>query len=217
MKSMKMQREEKLLLRHYPVVSKSGWLPAGLWQELDECREVHEEAIAALAKATTEAQAIGDRFRAEDEARIEAYKTGLETPTMTDPAERGRLTAEAKAKFEGARESLAEAVATAIALLEERGKDWIADLEKREGEAEAKREQAAKLLAEAQAESDELLRTKQWVGRSSGEYPRLARLGHHPFDSFPLGRPGGVGRPAGVGLGVEGEAAKLAAEVAHVG
>lgn len=212
MKSKKIQKGEKLIQRHHPVVTKSGWLPAGMWPELDECRSRHEKAVQQIVDARQKAGTIGDEFRSEDEARIEAYKTGMQTPTMTDPAERERVTAEAGAAFDAASEALAEAVADAVATLEANGKAWLADLESREERAEAKRAEAAKLLAEAQVESDEVLRTKQWVGRSSGEYPRLARLGHHPFDSMPLGRPGGVGRPAGS----DAETVKAHVEAAHV-
>jgi hypothetical protein len=197
MQSKKVERGEALIERHHPVVTKPGWLPAGLWPELDERRDQHEEAVKQVAEATTAAQAIGDKFRAEDEARIEAYKTGMEAPTMTDPAERERMTAEARARFKAAQEALAEAVADAVDTLETNGAEWIADVTRRTDEAEDKKAAAARLLAEADqlvAESDRL---RLWLARSSGIDQRLARLGHISLDSLPLPSRDGVGKPAG--------------------
>lgn len=210
MKSEKVKRGEELIQRHHPVVTKAGWLPAGLWPELDACREQHEQAVQRVAETLSEAQANGDRFRAEDEARIEAYKTGMDAPQMTDPAERERLTTDARAAYNAAQESLAEAVADAVATLEEHGEEWMADAAQRTKEAEAKKAEAARLLAEADrivAESD---RVRLWVGRSSGQIERLALLGHYPFEQMPLPTRGGVGKPAGMG-----DVAELQAEAAH--
>jgi len=209
-KSKKVQRGEELIQRHHPVVTKPGWLPAGLWPELDACRDRHEDAVHRVADAFSAAQANGDRFRAEDEARIEAYKTGMEAPKMTDPAERERLTADARAAYDAAQETLAEAVADAVATLEEHGEEWMADAARRTEEAEAKKAEAARLLAEAERIVAEADRVRLWVGRSSGQIERLALLGHYPFEQMPLPKRGGVGRPAGMG-----DPADLEAEAAH--
>jgi hypothetical protein len=109
MKSADTARGEKPVKTYHPVVSKVGWLPEGSWPELDSCRAAHEEAVAQVEAANAEAQALGSRFESEDEARIRAYRSGVEAPVMTDPAERERATAEARAKIDAGREALAEA------------------------------------------------------------------------------------------------------------
>ena len=92
MKSKKVQRGEELVERHHPVVTKPGWLPEGLWPEFWMPAAPSTSGPFSGWRTSNKAQANGDRFRAEDEARIEVYKTGMEDPKMMDPAERERLT-----------------------------------------------------------------------------------------------------------------------------
>jgi hypothetical protein len=180
---------ESIIRRHHPVVTKTDWLPEGLWPELDECRTVHEAAVARVEQATKDSRALGKKFEAEDEARIDAYKTGHKAPKMTDPAEREREVAETRAKHDAAEAALAEAVANAVDTIESKGREWLDDLAERLVEADEKRAEAKRLLAEADKASREIARLQMWVGRSSGEMPRAARLGHTRLSDLPIPEP----------------------------
>src|SRR5215211_6981006 len=86
---IKSAADKEALMRN-PAVQRSGWIPRGLRPELDELGERHEAALTAVEEALRAAGELGQRFKDEDEARIEAYKTGLKTPKMTPPDERER-------------------------------------------------------------------------------------------------------------------------------
>lgn len=181
-----MKQDGKTLLKKYrPVLGKSDWLPPGLWPELDEIRDRHEEAVARLAEAKSRENALRFRLEREDKARVDAYKTGAEAPEMTSPAEREAQTRDAKARVEGADARLAETVEQAVALIEANAAEWLADLVRREREAEEGREEAARLLAEADRVSAEVARIDRWLRRATGEAP----LGHISYRNLPLPSP----------------------------
>lgn len=176
----------KTLLKKYrPVMAKADWLPAGLWPELDEIRDQHEEAVANLAEAKSRENALRFRLEREDKARVDAYKTGAEAPEMTPPAEREAQTRDAKARVEGADARLAETVEQAVALIEANAAEWLADLARRERDAEEGREEAARLLAEADRASAEVARIDRWLRRTTGDAP----LGHISHKNLPLPNP----------------------------
>lgn len=167
------------------AVRKVGWLPRGLWPTLDELAERHEDAVAALAVAGEEAQALGAKFKAEDEARIEAYKTGLDAPKMTDPAERERVTAEARAKVHAAKRELGDAVAAAIEGVQAHADEWLGDLTRQRSDAEAKREEAKRLLERAYQGLGQIKATEHWIERTA----RNANRDHLAHSEVPVGQP----------------------------
>lgn len=176
----------KTLLRKYrPVMAKADWLPAGLWPELNEIRDQHEGAVARLAEAKSRENLLRSRLEREDKARVDAYKTGAEAPEMTPPAEREAQTRDAKARVEGAEARLAETVEEAVALIESNAAKWLVDLARREEAAEDSREEAARLLAEADRASAEVARIDRWVRRTTGDAP----LGHISYKNLPLPSP----------------------------
>ena len=177
--------EHRRLWLNNPAVRKAGWLPRGLWPELDELAQRHDDALAAADQAGADARALGAKFKAEDEARIEAYKTGLEAPKMTDPAERERVTSEARAKAEAARRNLGEAIVAAIEGVQAHADEWLADLKRRRADADAKREEAKRLLEEADEGLGQVKATEQWVERTAEN----RNNNHIAHSEVPVGRP----------------------------
>lgn len=161
----------KALVRQNPAVSKENWLPEGLWPDLDEAAQEHSEAVRAHATVRKEAVDLGKKFKAEDENRIKAYETGLEVPTMTDPAERQAAVTEAKAKVEGAERRLCRAAAAGVLVVQEHQEEWLAEIEARKAAAEEKIEEAQRMLAEAHQAQGEAGRTEVWVRRTADNLP----------------------------------------------
>ena len=114
----------RMLVRRNVGVRSSGWLPRGLWPELDALAETHDAAVADLATARRDAGELGKRFKAEDEQRVKAYETGLEVPQMTDPAERQAAVTDAKAKLDAAERNLTAAVVAAVEGVQAHLEDW---------------------------------------------------------------------------------------------
>lgn len=182
------------LLMRSPAVRKGSWLPLGLFEELDPVARDHREAVTALDQALTEASALGRSFKAEDEKRVEAYGSGLDVPEMTDPGERQRLVLDARAKVEGAQKSLEAAVIAAVKLVQANEAKWFDRLRERDQKAAAKREEAARLLAEAEAELVGVERTAHWVRRTALNRDS-AHIGH---DALPVRQPEAAPRLSGL-------------------
>jgi hypothetical protein len=164
------QRRQRYVLNS-PAVRKPGWLPRGLWPELDELAKRHDDALEASLAAGKEAQELGKKFKDEDEARIEAYKTGLKVPKMTDPAERERLVAEAKAKVEAAKREFADSVYDAVKGVQAHAEEWQADVKRQRADAEAKIEEAKRLVAESQEGLGQVKATEHWIERTATDDP----------------------------------------------
>jgi hypothetical protein len=157
----------KRITEFNPATTRSGWLPKGLWSDLDELHARHEEAIANVARSKQEAMELGQRFRAEDAERQEAYKTGLTVPKMTDPGKRERLVAEARDKVRAAEAALPEVVAEVVAAVQAHEAEWSADLDAKFVTAENKVEEAQRLLDEANLEQAKVNRTRSWLRRTA--------------------------------------------------
>ena len=69
-----------------------------------------------------------------------------------------------------------------LAEIKERAPEWYALLDERQEEAEVKREEARRLLAEADASVGESERMRVWLARATGESP----LGQYPFAEMPI-------------------------------
>lgn len=155
------------LVKSDPAVSKPNWLPEGFWPRLDELRTEHRAAIERMETARTEASELGARFKAEDETRERAYRTGLETPEVTDPAERDRLVAEARSRFEAAEKEFKETADRVLREIQDAEADWQADLNRRRSEADQKRAEARAALAEADEATAKLTILSRWLRRTA--------------------------------------------------
>lgn len=183
------QSQKGQVVKRNAHVRRKGWLPRGVFDDLDALADAHEEAVSDLAEARGEARKIGDKFRSEDESRIKAYETGLDVPQMTDPAERNRLVTEARQRVEGAERGLETVVAECVIAIQRHEDDWQEDLVARRDEALEKREEAERLLAEMNDALGSISRTAQWVRRTAKN-----RHGqHYAHDELPIEEPYDVG------------------------
>lgn len=155
------------LVTECPAVSKLKWLPKGFWPELDELRKQHRAAIRRRDRAREAAQEIGARFKAEDEAREKAYRTGLEVPKVTDPAERERLVNDARAKFTAAEDEFKATVDRVVRAIQDKEQEWTDDLIGRRREVEHQRAEAEKVLAESEQKAAELGVLRRWLARTA--------------------------------------------------
>jgi hypothetical protein len=184
-----MAREDWRLLEDHPALSKPDWLPPGAeWPELAELRAEHERLLTARAEAWTAAGEVVGVFNREDEARDEAlrqsFRTGKapEEVDLTPPEEREAQRLEAVRAWEMATDVLCEFLRGAIRELAERSSTLYAELELEAEDAELKKAEAARLLAEADRQVREVWRKSAWLDRGSGR----STLGHYPFAEIPL-------------------------------
>lgn len=185
-------------MKHWPVLENNrallhpGWLPPeDVWPELGELREEHLRLLAAREQAVIEAVEVQHRHEAEDADRSTEIKTalldgdGLADAEGTPSDERSADLTEARLRVEAATDALVEFLTMALAEVTERAPDWYARLDAHAAEVEAKREEARRLLAEADQNVGGVQRMRHWLDRESGKSP----LGHYPFDQMPVPQP----------------------------
>jgi hypothetical protein len=152
-------------LRHQTLV-KPDWLPPGLWSELDELREEHHQLIEERKRTQAEAVAVRQRFEEEDRQRQEAYRRGKQAK-VTPRHEREDAIEDAKAKAGAAMDNLEEFLDEAVQTIQRKQGDWLEDLRRAELLADEKREEAMRLLAEADQLLAETKRNRLWVTRTA--------------------------------------------------
>jgi hypothetical protein len=152
-------------------------------------RERHGEAVAHLQKVQVEASELGKKFKAEDDARVEAYKTGTKAPPLVDPAERQRLASECAAKVKAAEEQLQAIASEAVSFIQKNEQEWTEDLD--DAAAEARREKEEALLAVERMEQTiaDIGRLQKWIERTArnmaGRHLPMTDLGA-PLPDKPL-------------------------------
>ena len=169
-----------------PALRSNDWLPEGLWPELDELRTRHHELLEQWQAAISAVADLHQRFEDEDEGRVQAYVDGKQ-PKVTGEPERVGMLAEAKAKLEAARRQLEAFLAEAVETIQKHEDEWQAELDARGAAAAEKRQEAARLLAEADQAVGEVTRTRRWLQRST--YPSGSRHISHDALSVPLPPP----------------------------
>jgi hypothetical protein len=159
-----------------PAFSREDWLPERAeWPELAELRERHVALLRTRQALAHERADLRRRFEAEDEARKtalqDAYAAGEQAPTLP---EKGTATEEREAARQEINDRLASANAAfkefideAVETIRERAPDWMADLDTKAAAAESKRQEAARLLAEAEAAESQFSSLRRWVERTA--------------------------------------------------
>lgn len=178
------------ILEREPALLKPNWLPnEAAWPELAERRAQHERLLAAIAEVGQEALAARQRHDAAEKAHADELQAAfLEGRAPSEPEERQPPEARAAevADFErrasAARAALNQFLEETLAEIKERAPEWYALLSERQAEVEAKREEARRLLAEADASVGEAERMRFWLARATGESP----LGQYPFAEMPV-------------------------------
>jgi hypothetical protein len=176
-------------LEDNPALLMRDWLPPeDEWPELAELRTEHERLLDARTEAWEAAGELTGRFSAEDEARSEEMKVALregrepdEVP-VTSGEQRADESREAIALWDSATEVLVEFLQEATDEIADRAPELYAQLGQEEREAEAKREEARRMLAEADRRVAGITRKRHWLDRGSG----ASKLGHYPYEQMPI-------------------------------
>jgi hypothetical protein len=178
-----------LLIENSPALSQQGWLPsADAWPELAHLREKHERLLALVREETLAANEVRKRHEAEDASRGETMKAAFldggdfDADGRTPAEERDTELAEATLRAEAATDAFVDFLASAIVEIKEKAPEWYALLASRRAEAEAKRGEARRILAEADAQVAETERMRVWLDRESGR----SALGHFPFEQMDI-------------------------------
>jgi hypothetical protein len=160
---------------------RAGWLPEGLFPEVDALRAEHVKILDALEKATATLKSLRVRYNAEDEAREAAISNGDEPPEVTGSAERKDALDEAQARVNVATNQLAEFVTRAAATFIANEQDWLTALAVQTADAEKVIREAEQAVLQAKRRQGEIAKRKAWVLRSSR--PKAGR--HLGFDAMP--------------------------------
>jgi hypothetical protein len=177
-----------LLLENNPALLRHDFFPPpDVWPELAPLRAEHERLLT-VASSERHAYAEAQRkHEAEDAARgtelTAAFLAGGIPGDDARPSEETRTDelADARLRAESAYDALTAFLGEALAEIQARAADWYEQLEPRHAEAQAKRDEAARLLAEADAQVAEVRRFSSWLDRESGR----SALGHHPYSDMP--------------------------------
>jgi hypothetical protein len=174
-------------LEDNPATTNPGWFPSAVdCPELAELRAKHERLLLGFHEAL---KALGDlKSRAESEKErqgkslLDAILAGG-SPTTTplpEPSVTEEELAEAGQRAEVARDALQTFAEDAVQSVRAQAGAIRAGLAGRFGEADAKRDEARRLLAEAERLSAEPMRLQHWLDRATG----ASVLGLYPFEQM---------------------------------
>jgi hypothetical protein len=173
-------KEGRLVMRLRGLTTAASWLPAGLWDELDQARDEH---LRLRARASDEIDSLHDlhrRYRAEDINRNVALKnaarSGQQAPEddRTSPGDRVGALSDAADRVWSALEVLADHIDATIALVQSSEQEWIGDLRGQLMAAEAERREAQARLARAREVEWQVHQLAGWVLATSED----GALGH---------------------------------------
>ena len=171
-----------------PGLTQPNWLPpADAWPELAECRAEHERLLGIVASEQSAVSALERRFADEDKnhsASLRDAFLGGDEPAQkaTSPEDRAAQLAGARARATAATDALVASLENTLAEIAEKAPEWYDLLVSRRADADAKREQARRLVAEADAVAAEIGRMRFWLDRESGR----SVLGHFPYAEMAL-------------------------------
>jgi hypothetical protein len=192
MKGMTTIERRWRFLEDEPAVSYAGFFPpADNYPELAHLRAEHERLLAAVSDAQAHASELHRRASAEQDARADAMRDAVLSGGKPGDAELAARTvtdeqiAEAHLAADAAREALQTFAQHAVAEVVELAPQMHAELDARVLAAEEKREQARRLLAEAERDAAEPKRMRNWLDRCTGE----STLGLYPFEEMGLPLP----------------------------
>jgi hypothetical protein len=158
-----------------------NWLPPDSgWPELDQLHVEHVRLLDAVAAAGSAVDAIRNRHKAEDEARVEALRDAVransdptDVPVGTSPEDRQAELAAAVEQRNAVLDALDEFLGETLTTLAERREEWVVDIRRQASEAEAKRAEARRLVAEADNIVAEVQKMAIWLARSTGTFRAL--------------------------------------------
>lgn len=160
------------LIENNPVLLKEDWLPGEgetPWPELEELRETHQRLLGERSRTSQAIFELRRQFEHEDEQRhrtlADSYLKDekVKLPPVTPDEKRETGLREAFAQAEAAADAFGEFCAQALDLLTEKQERWNRDLDKHRQEALAEKQEALKLVAEADAKAREYDRLRGWL------------------------------------------------------
>jgi hypothetical protein len=153
----------------------TDWLLAGVFDWLDDLRDEHLRLRGQVAEDLEALNQLTAKFRREDaehqEALRQAYRDGGATPEdrrMPTDEREAQHAARLERVFAGAH-VLADHADHVIETIREREDETLAELESRLEPALAKRREAARLLAEADAQAYQLHMQGRWVQNTADD------------------------------------------------
>lgn len=175
------------LLNENPALRREGWLPPdAVLPDLDGKRAEHQRLLEVVRELNDALVELGARHRAEDEAAVAATREAIlagNDPVLVptpDKELQAAESAEAQMRHAAATEALQQFAQETIETVRAQAPEWEDELAEREAAADSKREQARRLLAEAETLVLELGRVRQWIDRTTGKLI----FGHLPWDEI---------------------------------
>lgn len=163
------------LIEEAATLAEPGWLPVGTgWDGLDELAEEHRRLITARSGVTQERTALLARYEEEDRAHNEALRQGFRRggdgalPEVTAAEDRRAAMLAVEQRHQAANDALDEFLTEAVEAIESRADGWLDTLAERRSGALRQREEAARLLAEAEEEEMRLRILEGWITRNAG-------------------------------------------------
>ena len=146
-----------------------GWLPAGLWPDLDALREEHHRRVERLVGACQAVERLAAKFATEDERHSEAlrqaHREGKPAPAdkRASPDERGKRRTALVENGWAALAVLAEHVERVVAVLREHEDEWLSGLEGQLPRLADERREIMARLAPLDAEEWRLYQQANWL------------------------------------------------------
>lgn len=162
------------------VLFEEGWLPEGLFPELDELREEHHELVAEVKNAGHLAGKLRQQYKEEDEARQEALVKFKDAPPMTGSAERMDRLEEARAFLQVRIDRLAAFVEKAVGVIKDKGgyppefadepglklPDWRQEFASQLAEVDTEIEAAKEALRVAERKEAAIKSKERWLNQT---------------------------------------------------
>jgi hypothetical protein len=175
-----------------PALLKRDWLPPeDEWFELADLRREHHRLLDERSAALRIAMETNAKFSTEDESRNSELEAAIregrdEREVELTPKEERKAEREQNiARIEAANRALARFLQEALAGMKARAQEHYARLDAVSATAEQKREEAARLLKEAERTVANVQRKRMWFDRISGR----AYGGYISYEQMPVPEP----------------------------
>jgi hypothetical protein len=185
-------------LQNQPALMERGWLPEGIFPELDELREEHHQHLDACNAAQNDSIELHRQYEDEDRARAAALTAGDKVPAVTGSADRQDALDEASARYWATVYKLAAFVERAAEVFKEKGGErpqfpdepglqlspWRQTFAATRAEAEQEEAEARELLRAAERKVARMEQIETWLNRTvkprGGRYISAPEFGSRP-------------------------------------
>lgn len=200
-------QEKPLIVMESPALGAAGWLPPvsvadgwpssdPCWDDLEDMRMAHLRLLYKVEAHSGLHRETERQYEDEDKARAKALQDSMrdgtdqsELPEITPPEARQAELARLKENANAARRALDDFLREAEQRIEERGPDWLADLDAADAKAMEAYEVARRAIAKAEAEVGSRKKLRLWLGREAGQHPTFKRSPARHFPYREMGDP----------------------------